>query len=92
MKSSFLLFLMLAMSAFAESNLDLQPNDTMEVVLQRQLNQPIELRMKSGEKIGGKLDKVSGKLAHLSQLTGADYFDAVVNVDDIAAVVVRAKK
>jgi hypothetical protein len=64
----------------------------MQAVLLRQVGQAVELRMRSGEKIGGKLDKVNEKLAHLSQLTGAEYFDAVVNIDDIAAVVVRAKK
>lgn len=79
-------------TAFAQSSLELQPNDSMQVILQRQVGQSVELRMKSGEKIGGKLEKVNEKLAHLAQLTGAEYFEAVVAIDDIAAVVVRAKK
>ena len=78
--------------AFAQGNLDIQANDSLSTVLQRQVGQSVELRMKSGEKIGGKLDKVNEKVAHLTQLTGAEYFDAVVAIDDIAAVVVRAKK
>lgn len=80
-----------ATSALAESTIDLQPNDTMQTVLQSHVGQPIELRMKSGEKIGGKLQKLNDKVVHLTQLTGAEYFDAVVAIDDIAAVVVRAK-
>lgn len=87
-----LLVLLLATSVLAESNLDLQPNDTMQSVLQRQVGQSVELRMRSGEKIGGKLEKLNEKVVHLTQLTGAEYFDAVVAIDDIAAVVVRAKK
>ena len=35
---------------------------------------------------------MNDKILHLSSLTGADYFDGVVAVDSIAAVVVRAKK
>jgi hypothetical protein len=42
--------------------------------------------------MGGKLEKVNDKLAHLSQLTGAEYFSAGVEISDISAVVVRAKK
>lgn len=78
--------------AVAQSSLDIQPNDTMQSVLLRQVGQSVELRMRSGEKIGGKIEKVNDKVAHLAQLTGAEYFDAVVAIDDIAAVVVRAKK
>ena len=81
-----------AFPAFAQSNLDLESNDSMQTILQRQIGQPIELRMSSGEKVGGKLEKVNEKLAHLSQLTGAEYFSAVVVIDDISAVVVRGKK
>ena len=64
----------------------------VEQLLERQVGQVVDLRLKSGEKIGGKLDKVGDKLVLLSQLTGADFFDAVVDVDSIAAVAVRAKK
>jgi hypothetical protein len=88
---SLLIFLVLATTGRAESTIDLQPNDTIQTVLQRQVGQPIELRMKSGEKLGGKLEKLNEKVAHLTQLTGAEYFDAVVAVENIAAVVVRGK-
>lgn len=89
---SLVLLSLLTLSAAAESTVDLQPNDNLQAILQRQVGQSIELRMKSGEKIGGKLEKLTEKFALLSQLTGAEYFDAVVVLDNIAAVVVRAKK
>jgi hypothetical protein len=76
---------------FAQSKLDLQANDTVRSVLERQVGKPVELRMKSGEKIVGKLEKVTDKLAHLSQLAEADFYDAAVELDSIAAVVVRAR-
>jgi len=81
----------LVISAVAQTPIDLQANDTMRTVLERQVGQTVDLRMKSGEKIGGKLQKVSDKLAHLTQLAGAEFYDAVVDIDAIAAVAVRAK-
>ena len=76
---------------FAQGKIDLQPSDTVLSILQKNTGQIVELRMKSGEKIGGKVEKVGDKLVHLSQLTGAEFFDAAVDTADVAAVVVRTK-
>ncbi len=75
----------------AQNKIELQPGDTILSILQRSAGQTVELRMKSGEKIGGKVDKVGEKLVHLTQLTDLEYFDGLVDVSDIAAVIVRAK-
>src|SRR6476620_4460689 len=77
--------------AIAQTNLDLQANDTIRTVLERQVGKPVELRMKSGEKIAGKLAKVTDKLAHLSQLADADFYDAAVEIDSVAVFVVRVR-
>jgi len=77
---------------FAQAKIDLQAGDTILSILQKNAGQMVELRMKSGEKIAGKVEKVGDKLVHLSQLTGAEFFDAAVDAADVAAVVVRAKK
>ncbi|MGI8890930.1 MAG: hypothetical protein ACR2G0_09150 [Chthoniobacterales bacterium] len=77
--------------AWAQSKIELQPNETILSVLQGQVGKPVELRMKSGEKISGKLQKVTGKLVHVAELTDADFYDAAVEVDSIAAVVVRVR-
>ena len=76
---------------FAQSKIDLQASDTILSILQKNAGQIVELRMKSGEKIGGKVEKVGIKLVHLSQLTGAEFFDAAVDAEDVAAVIVRMK-
>ena len=77
---------------FAQGKIDLQTSDTILGILQKNVGQTVELRMKSGEKIGGKIEKVGDKLVHLSQLTGAEFFDAAVDTADVSAVVVRTKK
>ena len=74
---------------FAQSKIDLQTSDTILSILQKNTGQTVELHMKSGQKIGGKVEKVGDKLVHLSQLTGAEFFDAAVDSAEVAAVVVR---
>lgn len=83
------------MFAFVCANVSGQTTPVYEsiaVVLQNNVGQTIELHLKSGEKIGGKVARVGTTLIHLSQLTGMELFDADVNVSDISAVVARAKK
>ena len=75
----------------AQGKLEFQPADTVRAIIERQTGQVVEFRLKSGEKLGGKVEKLGEKLVHLSQLTGAEFFDAVVVLDDISAVVVRSK-
>jgi hypothetical protein len=86
------IFAVVCSDLLAQSKIDLQPSDTIISILQRNVGQMVELRMKSGEKIGGKVEKVGDKLIHLSQLTGAEFFDAAVDAADVAAVIVRTKK
>ena len=95
MKHLLLAILMLIAAAssnlLAQSQLDFRPDDTVKTLLERQVGKSVELRMKSGEKVAGKLEKVGDKLVHLSQLAGAEFYDAAVELDSISAVVVRAK-
>ncbi|MEY2550052.1 MAG: hypothetical protein QOG12_196 [Verrucomicrobiota bacterium] len=77
---------------FAQGKIDLQTSDTILGILQKNLGQVVELRMKSGEKIAGKLEKVGDKLVHLSALTGAEFYDAAIDTADVSAVVVRTRK
>jgi hypothetical protein len=80
-----------AFVAFGQGKIDLQQGDTVQAILQKNVGQSVELRMKAGEKIGGKIQKVGDKMVHLSQLTGAEFFDAAVDIGEIAAVVVRTQ-
>ena len=75
----------------ADTKLELKTDDGVKSILERQVGQVVELRLGSGEKIGGKVEKVGETLVHLSQLTGAEFFEAVVDIESVSAVVVRAK-
>jgi hypothetical protein len=76
-------------SSFAQDKASLQSNATVVSLLQGSVGKSVELHLRSGEKMGGKVAQVTGNIVHLSNLTGAEYFDAFVDVKDISAVVVR---
>jgi hypothetical protein len=89
---SLLLVVILAVtcsSLIAEEKSALQPNATVISLLQGSAGKSVELHLRSGEKMGGKVAQVTDNVVHLSNLTGAEYFDAFVDVKDISAVVVR---
>ena len=73
-------------SSFAQDKASLQPNATVVSLLQGSTGKSVELHLRSGEKMGGKIAQVTDNIVHLSNLTGAEYFDAFVDVKDISAV------
>jgi hypothetical protein len=91
MKTLQLLILSVALTSavLADGKVDFKPDDTTATVLKRQEGQRVELRLKSGEKISGKVEALSQKAVHLSGLVGQEMFDAVISLDDISAVVIR---
>ena len=73
----------------AQDKVGLQPNATVLGILQGNAGKTVELHLNSGEKIGGKVHQVTDNVVHLSNLTGAEYFDGFINTKDISAVVIR---
>jgi hypothetical protein len=76
-------------SLLAQEKAALQPNATVLSILQGSPGKTVELHLRSGEKMGGKIAQVNDNIVHLSSLTGAEFFDAFVDVKEISAVVVR---
>ena len=67
-----------------------QPNATVLSILQAGAGKAVELHLRSGEKIAGRVGQVTDNIVYLSHLTGAEFFDAFVDAKDISAVVIRA--
>ena len=89
----------LALLTFATALNAATPADTAPVpakdasqntVLQARTGQQVELRLKSGDKISGKVVSVGDQLVHLTALTGMEMYEATVTLSDISAVVVRS--
>jgi len=74
----------------AQERAALQPNASVLSILQGNVGKAVELHLRSGEKVGGKIGQVTDNVVYLSHLTGAEFYDAFVDVKDISAVVVRA--
>jgi hypothetical protein len=68
----------------------IQPNATVISILQGNAGKTVELHLRSGEKVGGRIGQVTDNIVYLSHLTGAEFYDAFVDVKDISAVVIRA--
>jgi len=76
-------------SSFAQDKTSVQPNASVAGILHGSVGKPVELHLRSGEKMGGKVAQVTDSIVHLSNLTGAEYFDAFVDMKDVSVVVVR---
>ena len=76
-------------SSFAQDKTSLQSNARVVSLLQGSAGKNVELHLRLGEKMGGKIAQVTDNILHLSNLTGAEYFDAFVDMKDISGVVVR---
>jgi hypothetical protein len=60
-------------SLLAQEKGTLQLNATILSILQGSTGKTVELRLSSGEKIGGKVEQVNDNLLLLSHLTGAEF-------------------
>jgi len=77
-------------SLLAQEKAAIQPNATVLSILQGNAGKAVELHLRSGEKIGGRVGQVTDNIVYLSHLTGAEFYDAFVDVKDISAVVIRS--
>ena len=75
-----------------EKKMVFEEQDSMASVLKRLEGKTVRLRLAgSGEEVIGKLQKVGNELAHVSELSGREFFDAVVRVDQVSAVSVQVR-
>src|SRR5260370_9782043 len=70
----------------AQEKTDLQPNATVLSILTGNASKAVELHLRSGEQMGGKVAGDTDNVVHLSPLTCAEFFHAFVDVEDISAV------
>ena len=66
--------------------------DSVSSLLKRYEGRTVKLRLAgSGDEITGKVLKVGKELVHLSEVAGREFYDALVRVDQVSAVVVQAR-
>ena len=65
--------------------------DAIKVSLERQVGKRVRLRLVSGQEVEGTVVAVGTAGVHVGRLAGMDFYDAVVRLDQIAAVIVRVR-
>jgi hypothetical protein len=79
-------------AAGQEKKMVFEAQDTMASVLKRLEGKTVRVRLAGGsDEVVGKLESVGKDLAHLSSLQGREFFDAVVRIDQVAAVSVQVR-
>jgi hypothetical protein len=79
-------------TAFAQdAKLEVRSGDVVKTVLDRQVGKRVGLVLTTGPELSGVVIAVGDHVVHLSELTGREFFDAVVSLDRISAVVIRAR-
>lgn len=71
--------------------LNISGGDSVARVLALQKGKTVTVQLNSGQELTGQVRNVTEDLAQLTALTGREYFDAVVVIDEVAAVIVRTK-
>jgi hypothetical protein len=87
----FVLTLAAAQASLA-AELRIGPNDTIQAVIAAQKGKRVTVRVRSGQELTGTVRDVSGRLVHLGAISGREFFDAVVPLESIDAVLVRTKE
>jgi hypothetical protein len=75
-----------------EAGFEIRGSDTIGSVLERHVGKRVELKLASGESVSGTVGKVEQLVVHVERLVGKDFYDAVVRIDGIDAVVFRARE
>jgi hypothetical protein len=67
-------------------------NDTIESVVAAHKGKRVALQLRNGQELTGLVRDANKKLVVLGGLSGREFFDAVVDMDAIEAVIVRTRQ
>lgn len=84
--------LCLAIAQASAQGLTLSPADTIQSVVSAQKGKRVSLRLRSGQELTGILRESTDRLAVLAELSGREFFDAVVPIEAIEAVIVHRRQ
>lgn len=64
---------------------------TIKDVLLENTGKRVILRLENGENLEGTVTKVGELVVHVAKLSGRDFYDAVVRIDMISAVIFKVR-
>ena len=74
-----------------DSTVELNSPDVMRQLLEQQVGKRVKIKLLSGQDLDGKVAKVGTQAVLLSELSGMEFFDATLRLDQVAAVVVKVR-
>jgi hypothetical protein len=74
-----------------DARLEVRSDDGLKSVLTRHVGKRVTLVLTTGPELSGVVASVGDHVVHLTALTGREFFDAVVGLDRVSAVVVRVR-
>jgi hypothetical protein len=83
--------LCLAIAQVSAQGLNVTPADTVQSVVSAQKGKRVTLRLRSGQELTGVRDSTD-RLVVLGELSGREFFEAVVPIESIEAVIVRTRQ
>jgi hypothetical protein len=83
--------LMMSNTAIAEP-LSINEKDDIESILKAHNGKRVTVKLNSGDELTGTVGAVNDDLVHLRELSGKEFFDAVVDTDEVSAVIIRTKE
>jgi hypothetical protein len=77
--------------ALAADEVRISGNDTVQSVLTSLKGKRVTVRVRSGQELTGTVRDATGRLVQLGGLSGKEFYDAVIPLDAVDAVLVRTK-
>ncbi|MGQ0811103.1 MAG: hypothetical protein ACT4OO_07745 [Nitrospiraceae bacterium] len=74
-----------------DSYVEFNTSDAIKQTMQQQVSKRIKLKLASGQGLDGKVVKVGQQAAVLSELAGREFYDAVVRLDQVSAVMIKMR-
>ena len=74
-----------------EQGLDLNASEVIQHALEQQVGKRVKVRLEGGQDLEGKVAKVGTHAVQLTELTGMEFFDATVKLEEISAVLVKVR-
>ena len=71
--------------------LEVSDAQAIDQSLKALIGKGVTLRLRGGEEMSGVLEAVGPTAVRLGQLTGKEFFSAIIRIEEIAGVVYRAK-
>ncbi|MDX1593100.1 MAG: hypothetical protein R3298_02550 [Gammaproteobacteria bacterium] len=75
----------------ASAPLVVAEDDSVHSVLAAQQDKRVTVTLGGGKELTGTVARVNAEVVHLRELSGMEFFDAVVALSDVAAVVIRTR-